>query len=253
MQASYIIAQYRDASTRDLAAATGASLGRVRAFMKRENLRMPVRRIAELHRVKTARPLTVHEYNFIKENYPAMGMKQLAAKLNRCNSFISHAIHQMGMTDIVKANIIASRIALGSTPANKGKKITEYMSPEAIAATAKNRFKKGHTPGNTLHNGAITLRVKSNNCKEKYYFIRLSLGKWDLLHRHLYRQHYGDIPKGYVVAFKDGNSLNCEIDNLELLTRKQNMLRNSIMNLDPAIRTNNFLIKKIQQKIDNYE
>ena len=41
------------------------------------------------------------------------------------------------------------------------------------------------------------------------------------LHRVIWEEHYGSIPKGYIVHHKDGNKLNNSIDNLELLTNEE--------------------------------
>ena len=39
----------------------------------------------------------------------------------------------------------------------------------------------------------------------------------------LWEKHHGDVPKGYWVTYKDGNSENCELDNLELISRGERM------------------------------
>lgn len=39
------------------------------------------------------------------------------------------------------------------------------------------------------------------------------------IHRIQWEKYYGDIPDGCVIHHKDGNKLNWDIDNLELLTR----------------------------------
>jgi len=41
------------------------------------------------------------------------------------------------------------------------------------------------------------------------------------LHRYIYEMHYGEIPKGYEIHHKDGNKLNNNIDNLEILTKSE--------------------------------
>ena len=38
-------------------------------------------------------------------------------------------------------------------------------------------------------------------------------------HKYVYEKHYGKIPKGYVIMFKDGNVSNCDINNLILIKR----------------------------------
>jgi hypothetical protein len=42
---------------------------------------------------------------------------------------------------------------------------------------------------------------------------------WLRYNRYLYEQHYGTIPEGYLVLFKDGNSDNVVIENLMLVDR----------------------------------
>lgn len=62
------------------------------------------------------------------------------------------------------------------------------------------------------------------------------MNKWRLLHREVWKQHHGEYPpRGTALIFKDGNRQNCDINNLELITRKQLMTRNSIHNYPQEI------------------
>lgn len=89
-------------------------------------------------------------------------------------------------------------------------------------------FRKDNDPGNTLENGAITIRHARSNRKSKpYYFIRLGKQNWYPLHQYLWELMNGKPEKNMCVAFKDGNTLNVLYDNLELITRAENMKRNS--------------------------
>lgn len=45
------------------------------------------------------------------------------------------------------------------------------------------------------------------------------------VHRLQWVNHYGEIPQGYVVHHKDGNKLNWDIDNLELISRSEHIKR----------------------------
>ncbi len=116
------------------------------------------------------------------------------------------------------------------SPGTKGKKAYKLAGPGGTAT----QFKKGAEPHNTKFDGCIS--VRSNNrtgCKAP--FIRLSKTKWVLLSRHLWEQAYGQIPNGMVVRFKDGNFNNHSIENLELITRKENMLKNSVHRFPPEL------------------
>lgn len=140
------------------------------------------------------------------------------------------------MEDKSKVN----RFYPGQTSWNKGKKIG-CLSPATT-------FKKGNLPANTLHDGAITVRKDNRNIP--YKWIRISKAKWEPLHIHLYRTAIGEIPKGGVVAFKDGDTMNTDISNLELITMQENMLRNSIQRYPEEVKTVMRLIGKLKKTIN---
>jgi hypothetical protein len=64
---------------------------------------------------------------------------------------------------------------------------------------------------------------------------------YELKQRWVYEQKHGPIPDNMNVIFKDGNRQNCEIDNLELISKKENLLRN--FNQDAAIIKKHFGVK----------
>lgn len=86
------------------------------------------------------------------------------------------------------------------------------------------RFKPGQLPPNTKHDGCITIRYGNSR---PYYYIRLAMSKWKLLHRHIWEQQKGEIPKGYIIIFKDKNSLNCDINNLMCISRREHVKMNA--------------------------
>lgn len=109
----------------------------------------------------------------------------------------------------------------GLVPFNKGRK----MPAEIYAQCAPTMFKKGQKPKNTKQaDGTITIRYDNRGVAVPH--IRISLGKWEYLARHTWREHRGEIPKGHIVIHKDGDSMNCDIDNLELISRADNARRN---------------------------
>jgi hypothetical protein len=85
-------------------------------------------------------------------------------------------------------------------------------------------FKKGMHPKNTKHDGAIT--VRTDNRGVKVLHIRTALNKWEYLSRHTWREHHGDIPAGCLIVHRDGDTLNCSIENLECITKAENARRN---------------------------
>lgn len=109
-------------------------------------------------------------------------------------------------------------IKKGNIPMNKGKKQTGYMSPEAIERTKATRFRKGSIPPNAVPVGYERID------KDGYVYIKVE-GKRKLVlkHRYIWEQHNGPIPKGYNIQFKDGNKHNCDINNLYMISRVEQM------------------------------
>lgn len=60
------------------------------------------------------------------------------------------------------------------------------------------------------------------------------------------------IPLGMVVAFRDRNTLNCDIENLYLLSKKENMLRNQIHQYPDDLKQVIHTISKLTKQIKRY-
>ncbi|MDR2385833.1 MAG: HNH endonuclease [Tannerella sp.] len=146
-------------------------------------------------------------------------------------------------------NFLKNSFKKGNIPFSKGKKAAEIYSREAIEKMRETQFQKGHKPYQTKYDGAIT--VRTGKWGKKYKVIRLSAGKWEVLSRYLWKQHHGAIPEGYNIVFRDGNPLNCVIENLECIPGKELAERNRITKypaeLQAAIKTKNKINKKIKE------
>ena len=138
----------------------------------------------------------------------------------------------------------------GHVPYNKGKKWSEYLSEETKDKMRKTTFKKGNVPANTKSDGEITLRNDGSGLSYKH--IRIKSGKWVMLHIYNWQKKYGNVPEGYIIVFKTPDRSNCEVSNLELITREENMARNSIQrfpeDLIKTIKTLSRLKKEINGK-----
>lgn len=143
-------------------------------------------------------------------------------------------------------NVIKSRFQKGLQPWNTNKKGVVGLHPN----TAKNHFKKGQLPHNTLTDGAISCRADKNGCN--YKFIRIGLANWQPYHRYIWIQHNGPIPEGYIVRFINGNTLDCRIENLELIPRALHSIMNKFGVPRELAEVIN-LTTQIKQKIKEYE
>jgi hypothetical protein len=195
------------------------------------------------------------EDRIIKEKYLSIPIKELAKQIDRSFTGVMGRINAMGLELPAEVREERKRIGMfkgGHQPANKGMKQIDYMSKDAILRTAATRFKKGHLPVNTLKDGAITIRHEHKDRHSRAYkYIRVSLSKWIPLHIYKWQKKHGKIPEGKCLWFKDGNSLNCTLKNLELISRDENLRRNQeeFRSLPPELQNAKTLLKKLNKTI----
>lgn len=103
----------------------------------------------------------------------------------------------------------------GNIPWNKGKK--------GVNGNSNTRFSKGehHTGENHVSwNGGV--QVMKKDCT----YLWVGTGKRIRKPRSIYERYFGPIPKGYVVIHIDGNRYNDDPNNLEAISRSENLKRN---------------------------
>jgi hypothetical protein len=171
--------------------------------------------------------------------------KSSALGLKKSDSLIREQLRRITLANHA---FLKNSFKKGGIPSNKGKKMEEWMSPEGVIKSGATRFKKGNKPRQTKYDGAVT--VRRDKCGREYKMIRISESRWELLHRHLWEEHHGAIPAGYNIVFRDGNSLNCTVENLECISNEELLERNQIsrypLELQTAIKTRNKILKKIR-------
>lgn len=197
---------------------------------------------------------------FLLNHYPHHSTKLLSIALGISPDKVYRAAYRLGLqkSEEYQRDLLqelskqlaekgkAHRFTKGQTPPNKGQKMPAVLY-EKVKATM---FKPGQKPHNTKHDGHISIRRDKNG--RDYPYIRVRQGEYKLLHRVIWEENNGPIPPGMIVAFKNGNSLDCTLANLELITREENMRRNSIYSKYPAdivaaIRTNAGLKRRIRR------
>ena len=137
---------------------------------------------------------------------------------------------------------VANQFKPGHTPHNKGKQI----SAEIYEKVLPTMFKKGNKPHNTKPNG--TINVRADKSGRLYQYIKIKDCQWELLQRYVWTQANGEIPPGSVVIFLDGNYLNCDISNLQVISRKENMARNTIQRYPAELQEVMKLTCKLKRK-----
>lgn len=194
---------------------------------------------------------------FITKNYLKLPVKRLATTINKSHTFVQDRLKKLGLKiprKIIEQRIIDSRIKKGNVPVNKGKKWKDFMSKEGMKASRKTQYKRRHLPHNTLSDGTISIRHNHKNRNNPpYAWIRIKKAKWKMLHVKMWEDKYGRVPKNKIIVFKDKNTMNITLSNLEMITKAENMKRNTIHNLPPELKDTAYLIGRLTRQINKYE
>jgi len=192
----------------------------------------------------------------IRVLYPTVPSRALCDYLGLTTSQLYNRVYQMGIKKSPRIKALQNRALRlnsgmknrwqpGHVPHNKGKQ----MNSELYAKVAPTMYKPGNKPPNTREPNATSIRGDKTGRPYSYTKVKDSL--WVLTHRLLWESIHGAIPKGCVIRFKDGNTMNLHISNLECIHKTENAIRNSIHRfpgeLQTVIRLKSKLNKKIKQ------
>ena len=200
---------------------------------------------------------TESELTYLREHYPNTRTLEMSEHLGRSVRAINlkaNILYLKKSSEFIKSQLnggVPYQYKKGQPAHNKNKKWSDYMSKEKQEKLLKTCFKKGNLPINTKEDGAITIR--KDKLKKDYKFIRLAKSKWIALHVHLWKQHHGEIPKGLIIVFKDNNPMNCTIENLEAITRIENMKRNTYHRYPNELKRTLKLLKNVKSKLKSSE
>lgn len=201
------------------------------------------------------------EIKFLYKAYPNLSTKELAGRLGRSVSAVYGRAALLGLRkseeylagpeacrlrrgDNVGA---ASRFRSGHVPANKGLRRPGW-SPGRMAQT---QFRPGARPHTWKPVGSTRL-TKDGYVQRKVSDTGYPPRDWKGEHVLLWEEAYGPVPKGHALAFRDRNKGHISLENLELITRRELMRRNTIHNypaeLTDVIRLNGALKRKLRRK-----
>jgi hypothetical protein len=199
--------------------------------------------------------ITEADEQFIKDNFLLMPIKHIGNKLNISFGRIMRFLDKNGLEipkEIREKRKLNGVIKKGNTPFNKGLKQSDYMCKESINKTKATRFVKGRKPHNTKQAGDI-VAIKDSYNGTYYKYIKIKDNHWVLYHRYLWEKVNGSIPKDYILVFKDKNTDNVVIENLELISRSESMLRNSAHNYPHEIIPSMLMLKKLENKLKDLQ
>jgi len=180
---------------------------------------------------------------YLRQHYATRTSTQIAADLGVTKSAIKNRRYTLGiyLPDAIVQERYKSN--LGGIPGNKGKKVTASKYEKCKGTM----FKKGISPHNEKHDGAISIRKDKSG--HKYKYLRVAKAKWVLLHRKIWEDAHGQIPKSHIIGFADGDSMNCVLENLYTISKADNMRRHSAVTRLP----DGYVARTIVGKMGNVE
>lgn len=245
----YIKDNYLTVSGYDMAKHLGCSSTVVGNYMRSNGLKMPVETCYALRaeKQKGRTIFTTEQDDFIKKNYMAMPVRQVAINLGASWQSVTTRLRQLGLCipkEVKQKRLKDNLFKPGRPNPFKGVSAKEWVTKEQYKKFKELGFKNGHKPHNRVDVGTEV------TYSHGYAMVCVAHGVFEFKHRLIWEQHNGKIPKGFKVAFKDGNKQNYNIANLRLLTNQEIMQNNSIANYPPELRKSIRLISKLKKQTD---
>ena len=183
------------------------------------------------------------EEQLLRELYPDHPTRDVAARLDRGERAVYARAKALGLkksaaylASPAAARIqpgdgkgSATRFRKGHAPWNKGQ---EYKPTGRAVET---QFKPGHLPhthkpigSEAWRDGYLWRKVRDDQVVARF--------NWREVHRIIWEEAHGPIPDGMCLVFRNGDSKDIRLDNLELITRQELGRRNSVHRLPPELR-----------------
>jgi len=180
----------------------------------------------------------------IRQRFPHERTQGIADDLGLTYSQVANRAFTMGLKKTLefkrsessgRHNLIEGgkkfRFKPGDIPFNKGKE----MPTEVYEKVKATMFKPGNRPHNWKPDGTIVERKDTDISGRVYLYYKISDSKWILYHNKIWIDANGPIPKKHIITFIDGNTRNCQLDNLQCISMKDNVIRNSIQRFPQEI------------------
>lgn len=215
-----------------------------------------IRGTTKNHKIRCGRPtgqmnrgsklFSSEEISFIKDRYRDLPLPELTVEFHKkfgaekTQGQLRSYIHNNGIT-----SGRTGRFESGHAPWAKGTK--------GVVKPNSGNFKKGDVPPNLRPLGSE--RIDS---KDGYVYVKTSainqhtgfVGWWRQKHLLAWEAEHGPVPKGFIICFLDGDRTNCELENLEMISKAENAIRNkqSFSSLPEELKPTMRLVAKVQSK-----
>ena len=251
-QLAFLRRGYRTMNTRGLTPAFNARFGldlteaAIKSTLKRHRIRSG--RTNKDRLMDRTRILTEAQEAFLRREYRSLNRAKLTAALNnRFNT--SFTVEQ------ISGYVKRYKIKSGRTGCFKKNHKTWNAGTKGQGLTGPNRgtFKKGNAPSNRKPLGSERICTRTGAVLIKVAEPDPYTGfptRYKHKHVHNWEQNFGPVPEGKVVALRDGNPLNCEPENLMLITRAEllNLNRNGYRRMPDELKPSVLALSRLQVK-----
>ena len=158
--------------------------------------------------------------------------REIGVALGRTKLAVKNRVHTLGLKKPDDATN-SGRFLPGQTSWNKGKKGLVMGG-----RSAETRFKPGHRGGRAVE---VVQPIGAERIVEGYLQRKVNDDmplhrRWKFVHVMLWEEVNGPVPAGCVVVFRNKDKADIRIENLECITRRELMARNTVHNYPPELR-----------------
>lgn len=235
---------YKESSAAQCADALGRPVSQVYSMASAMGIRKSKEwRSARSIATRTSRHVWTPEMvDRLRAMYPQHSAAECAAAIGLTVSQVHAKANSIGLRKS-REWIAAHARAVNSLPGHGGRD-TRFKPGQpswnkgrphpSTGRTVETQFKPGHKPHTWLPVG--TERVRSDGYLErKVRDTGVTRVDFVPVHRLVWIEHHGEIPRGCSIVFRDGDQRNFDIENLECVTRAEIMRRNTIHNYPKPI------------------
>lgn len=180
----------------------------------------------------------------LTELYRQFSAGEIGQRMGRTRQSIKGRVHVLGLKK-PEGVTNAGRFAAGHPTWNKGMKGLQIGGVET-------QFKPGHLGGRAA---LIKQPIGAERISKDGYLQRkvnddpVFYKRWRFVHVMLWEAEHGPVPAGHALAFKNGDKTDIRLDNLECISRRELMRRNTVHNypkeLVQVIRLKGAITKRI--------
>ncbi|MBQ0089729.1 MAG: HNH endonuclease [Prevotellaceae bacterium] len=155
---------------------------------------------------------------YVKKNIKGVHYNEMADRLNKLFGLNTTAESLKSFCIRNKCcNGVETKYKNGNVPHNKGQKGYYHAGQE------KGWFKQGHKPVNYMPLGSVTI------INDGYLAKKIAEpNKWEFLSVHIWKEAGREIPKGSRLIFRDGDPMNCTLENLMVVPLRYHMQLNML-------------------------